>query len=59
MAAPFASGAAALLMSRHPEFIGDPERIHAVLCETATDLGRERYFQGSGLIDVCRALQSI
>ena len=59
MAAPFASGAAALIMSRHPEFIGEPERIKRVLCETATDLGRERYFQGAGLVDVCRALQSI
>jgi serine protease AprX len=59
MATPFASGAAALLMSRHPELIGDPVRIKQLLCDTATDLGRERYFQGSGLVDVCRALQSI
>ena len=59
MAAPFVSGAAALIMSRHPEFIGDPARIRQVLCDTATDLGRERYFQGAGLVDVCRALQSI
>ncbi len=59
MAAPFVSGAAALIMSRHPEFIGDPARIRQVLCDTATDLGRERYFQGAGLVDVCPALQSI
>jgi hypothetical protein len=59
MAAPHVSGAAALIMSRHPEFIGDPERIKRVLRETATDLGRERYFQGAGLVDVCRALQSL
>ncbi len=58
-AAPHVSGAAALIMSRHPEFIGCPDRIKQILCDTATDLGRERYFQGAGLVDVCRALQSI
>jgi hypothetical protein len=59
MAAPHVSGAAALIMSRHPELIGEPERIKRLLCGTATDLGRERYFQGAGLVDVCRALQSL
>ncbi len=59
MAAPHISGAAALLMSRHPEFIGDPKRVKEILCRTATDLGRERYFQGAGLVDVCRAIQSV
>ena len=58
MAAPFASGAAALLMARYPELIGHPTRIKQLLCESATDLGRERYFQGHGLLDVLRALQS-
>jgi subtilisin family serine protease len=59
MAAPHVSGAAALLMSRNPELVGDPMRIKEILCSTATDLGRERYFQGAGLLDVLRALQSI
>ena len=59
MAAPHVSGAAALIMSRHPEFIGDPDRIKHLLSSTATDLGRERYFQGAGLVDICRALQSV
>ncbi len=57
-AAPHVSGAAALLMSRHRELIGDPVRIKKVLMETATDLGRERHFQGAGLVDVMRAIQS-
>ncbi len=59
MAAPHVSGAAALLMARHREFIGQPDRVKEVLCSNATDLGRERYFQGAGMLDVLRALQSV
>ncbi len=59
MAAPHVSGAAALLMARYPEFIGKPEIIKKILCETATDLGREKYFQGHGMLDILRALQSV
>jgi subtilisin family serine protease len=59
MAAPHVSGAAALLISRHREFVGQPGRVKQVLCDTATDLGRERYFQGSGMLDVLRALQHV
>jgi subtilisin family serine protease len=59
MAAPHVSGAAALLMARHSEFVGEPLRIKKVLCSSATDLGRERYFQGNGMLDILRALQSV
>jgi hypothetical protein len=59
MAAPHVSGAAALLMSRHRELIGQPRRVKEILCRSATDLGREPRFQGAGLIDVLRALQSV
>lgn len=59
MAAPFVSGAAAMLISRHRELIGNPERVKQILLASATDLGRERYFQGHGLVDVLRAMQSI
>lgn len=59
MAAPHVSGAAALLMARHRELVGQPRRIKEILCNTATDLGRERKFQGRGLVDVLRALQSV
>jgi subtilisin family serine protease len=59
MAAPHVSGAAALLIARHRELIGQPIRIKKILCETATDLGRERYFQGAGMLDVLRALQRV
>lgn len=59
MAAPHVSGAAALLMAQYPELIGNPRRIKQILCDTATDLGRERYFQGHGLLDVLRAMQAV
>lgn len=59
MAAPHVSGAAALLMARHRELLGMPQRVKRVLCETATDLARERYFQGTGMLDILRALQSV
>jgi serine protease AprX len=59
MAAPHVSGAAALLMARHPELIGAPLEVKRVLCSTATDLGRERYFQGAGVVDALRAIQAV
>lgn len=58
MAAPHVSGAAALLLCRYPELIGKPAEVKRILCSTATDLGRDRYFQGAGLLDVLRALES-
>lgn len=58
-AAPHVSGAAAMLMARHTELIGQPGRIKQILCNSATCLGRERYYQGAGMLDVLRALQSI
>ncbi|HTU65371.1 MAG TPA: S8 family peptidase [Steroidobacteraceae bacterium] len=59
MAAPHVSGLAALLMARHSEFMGQPARIKEIICRSATDLGREKYFQGAGVIDTLRALQSV
>jgi subtilisin family serine protease len=59
MAAPHVSGAAALLLARNPELMGQASRIKRILCDSASDLGRERAFQGSGLVDALRALQSI
>ncbi len=58
-AAPHVSGAAAALMARHRELIGQPARVKRILMDTATDLGREYYFQGAGLVDIFRALQSV
>ena len=59
MAAPHVSGAAALMLARTEELVGDPGRVKRILCSSATDLGRERYFQGAGMLDVLRALQSV
>jgi len=59
MAAPHVSGAAAMLMARYSELIGQPRRIKQILCSSATDLGREKSFQGHGMLDVLRAFQSI
>ena len=59
MAAPHVSGAAALLLAKHQELIGNPEKVKEILCKTATDLGREKYFQGHGMIDVLRAMQFV
>ena len=59
MAAPHVSGAAAMVLARYTELQGNPDRVKEILCSSATDLGREEYFQGRGLVDVLRALQSV
>ena len=59
MAAPHVSGAAALLMARHGEFVGRPAEVKRVLRESATDLGRYSHYQGAGMLDALRALQSV
>jgi len=59
MAAPHVSGAAAMLLARYAELVGQPRRVKQILCDSATDLGRERSFQGHGMLDVLRAFQSI
>jgi len=59
IAAPHVSGAAAMLLARYSELIGQPRRVKRILCESATDLGRERSFQGHGMLDVLRAFQNI
>ncbi len=57
-AAPHVSGVAAMLLARFTELQGQPARIKRILCESATDLGRLQDFQGHGLLDALRALQS-
>jgi len=59
MAAPHVSGAAALMLERNAELLGQPAKVKCLLCGSATDLGRERYYQGAGALDILRALQSV
>lgn len=59
MAAPHVSGAIAAFLSVRREFIGKPLAVKQIMTDSATDLHRERYFQGNGLIDLMRALQSV
>jgi subtilisin family serine protease len=59
MSAPHVSGVAAAFLSVHREFIGKPDELKRVLMDSASDLGRERTFQGRGLVDAMRAIQSV
>ena len=59
MAAPHVSGVIAAFLSIRREFIGQPDKVKEIFLSTATDLKRERYFQGRGLVDLMRAIQSV
>ncbi|MEA2245362.1 MAG: serine protease AprX [Solirubrobacteraceae bacterium] len=59
MAAPHVSGVIAAFLSVRREFIGRPDRVKDIFLATATDLRRDRHFQGRGLVDVMRAIQSV
>jgi subtilisin family serine protease len=59
MAAPHVSGVIAAFLSARPEFIGRPQQVKKLLTDTATDLGRERYAQGAGLVDLMRMLANV
>lgn len=59
MAAPHVSGAIAAFLSIRSEFSGQPEQVKQIFTGSATSLGRERYFEGHGLVDLMRAIQSV
>jgi subtilisin family serine protease len=59
MAAPHVSGAVAAFLSVRPEFVGEPEQIKRLFVSNTVDLHRHQYFQGAGLIDLMKVLQSI
>jgi subtilisin family serine protease len=59
MAAPHVSGVIAAFLSVRREFIGKPGAVKQIFMSTATDLKRATYFQGRGLVDLMRAIQSV
>lgn len=58
-AAPHVSGAIAAFLSGHQEYRGDPESVKAIFIKSATDLGRDRGYQGAGMVDLLRAMMSV
>jgi subtilisin family serine protease len=59
MAAPHVSGAIAAFLSIRREFIGRPLDVKRIFLASAIPLGRERYFEGHGLLDLMKAIQSV
>ena len=59
MAAPHVSGALAAFLSVKREYIGEPEQTKDLLKQSAMDLHRDSSFQGAGLIDLLKLIQSV
>ena len=53
------SGAIAAFLSIRREFIGRPLEVKKIFLSSAIPLGRERYFEGHGLLDLMKAIQSV
>jgi serine protease AprX len=59
MAAPHVSGVLAAFLSVKREYIGQPEKTRDLLMQSAMDLGRDPSFQGAGLVDLMKLIQSV
>jgi subtilisin family serine protease len=59
MAAPHVSGVIAAFLSIRSEYIGEPEGVKELFVGSAMDLKRDRLFQGAGLVDLMKAIQSV
>lgn len=59
MAAPHVSGAIASFLSIRREFIGQPETVKRMFLENAKSLGRERHFEGYGMVDLMRTILAV
>ncbi len=59
MASPHVSGAIAGFLSVRSEYKGRPEEVKEIFLASATTLRRQPEFQGAGLLDIMRALQSV
>jgi serine protease AprX len=58
MSAPHASGAIAAFLSVQREYVGKPDDVKEIFKSSATSLNRDPSFQGAGLVDLMRALQT-
>jgi hypothetical protein len=56
MSAAVTAGAVASLLSVRKDLIGRPDEVKKLLLECATDLARDRYCQGRGLLNLSKAL---
>lgn len=59
MAAPHVSGAVAAFLSVRQEYIGEPDQVKQIFTDNAIDMRRDRSFQGAGLMDLMKVLQSV
>ena len=59
MAAPHVSGAVAAFLSVQREMIGRPDDVKQIFVSSAITLGRDPAFEGGGLVDLLRALESV
>lgn len=59
MAAPHVSGVLAAFLSVKREYIGEPEKTKDLLKQSAMDLRRDPSFQGAGLVDLLKLIQSV
>jgi serine protease AprX len=58
MSAPHVSGAIAAFLSVQREYVGKPDDIKQIFKSSATSLNRDPNFQGAGMVDLMRALQT-
>jgi serine protease AprX len=58
MSAPHVSGAIAAFLSVQREYVGKPDDVKQIFKSSATSLNRDPNFQGAGLVDLMRALQT-
>ncbi len=59
MAAPHVSGVLAAFLSVKREFLGQPEVVKSLLMQSAVDLNRDPAFQGAGMVDLMKLIQSV
>lgn len=59
MSAAHVSGVAAAFLSLRREYIEQPDEVKRIFTAAASDLGRVAHFQGHGLVDLMRAIQSV